>query len=168
LNVNYDTQWGINVDLPKSTVDGHVTGGFMNIQVPGIITFTATAIDNVMATDFVTMAFLYNPPSAITATVTPSSVNTGGETAVISATLAGEHGGIASDGTVVTFATDLGTLVPTTTVSFSGVATATLTSGDTSGTATITATTGGLSDNVEVTFTEETFYIYLPLVLSGY
>ncbi len=168
LTVNYNTQWGVNVDLPKSTVDGYVTGGWMNVRTPGVITFTATAVDNMMATDFVTMAFLYNPPSIITATVTPTSVNTGGETAVVSATVGGEHGGIASDGTVVTFTTDLGTVVPTITVSLNGVATTTLTSGEISGTTTIMATTDGLSDSVEVTFTEKTYYLYLPLTLRSY
>jgi hypothetical protein len=167
VTVNYATSWGIDVDLPKATQDGQVTGAWTDVTTPGIITFTATAVDYVTATDYVTMAFLYNAPSAITATATPISIVVGGETATVTATLAGEHGGIASDGTAVTFTTSLGTLVPTTTVTANGVATATLTSGDVEDTATITATAGTLSDTTQVAFTAASFRIYLPLVLSG-
>jgi len=167
VTVNYATSWGVNLDLPKSTEDGQVTGGWMNVTAPGIITFTATADDYVTATDFVTMAFLYNAPSAITVTATPASVATGGETAIVSATVAGEQSGVASDGTVVTFTTDLGTVVPTTTVTTNGIATTTLTSGDVGGTATVTATTDHLSDTTKVEFTTVSFNVYLPLVLRN-
>jgi hypothetical protein len=167
VTVNYVTSWGVNVDLPKSTEDGQVRGGWMDVTSPGTITFTATADDYVTATDFVTMAFLYNAPSAITITAAPTSVATGGETAIVSAEVTGEHSGVASDGTVVTFTTSLGTVVPTITVTADGIATATLTSGDVGGTSTVTATTDSLSNSVEVTFTTADFYIYLPLVLRN-
>ena len=164
VTVDYDLR-GIGegqFTIVKDTHDGQVRGGLIGgVVSPGVVTFTATAAPAVSA--FVTSEFLYDPPAAIAVTAEPASIGLGGETAVISATLTGLHGGVASNGTVVTFHTSLGT-IDATTLSAGGVATATLTSGSGGGTALVTATTDGLSASTTVQF--EGHRVYLPLMLK--
>ena len=96
----------------------------------------------------------FGPPTAVTLTADPISIPADGiSTATITATVQ-DAGGYVADGTVVTFATDLGILGSKTTAktTTSGVATATLTSVITPGIATVKAQSDAKSDATAVFF----------------
>jgi len=96
----------------------------------------------------------FGPPTAVALTAAPISIPADGtSTAMITATVQ-DAGGYVADGTVVTFATDLGILGSNTTAktTTSGVATATLTSAITPGIATVKAQSGAKSDATAVFF----------------
>ncbi len=80
------------------------------------------------------------------------------------ATVPGLHDGIASNGTVVSFETSLGTM-DATALTFRGVATATLTTGGAGGPAVVTATVDGFADTTTVDFGD--YRIYLPIVVKN-
>ena len=85
----------------------------------------------------------------------PASIAVGGQTSTITATVRDEYGNLVTDGTVVTFTTSLGSFpaTPHTATTSDGVATATLTSGDTPGQATVTADAGTAQNQTTVEFT---------------
>jgi len=87
----------------------------------------------------------------------------------LTATVRDAFGNLVADGTVVTFATTLGSLPgsPSTATTEDGVATITLTAPTTTGTATVTATAGAATDNVQVTFFAAEHIIYMPLVFQA-
>jgi adhesin/invasin len=147
-------------DTKVTDAAGQISGGWKDAEWPGTVTFTAWA--NLTATAFVTAEFIYNPAAAITVTAVPTQIIMGGATALIKADLEGVNGGCPSDGTVVSFETNLGTISSTVATTY-GVATATLTSGTALGTATITATVELLhaTTSVEIVAGERFF---LPLV----
>jgi len=96
----------------------------------------------------------FGPPTAVALTADPISIPADGiSTATITATVQ-DAGGYVADGTVVTFATDLGILGSKTTAktTTSGVATATLTSVITPGIATVKAQSDAKSDATAVFF----------------
>ncbi len=146
----------------KRTVDGQVRGGVFGVAAAATVTFTAGA--NIRAASWVTGTFLYNPPAGITITGAPVSLTVGGASGPISATVAGLHGGVASDGTAVGWATTLGEIVAATWTT-RGLVTTTLTTGNLTGTAVITATVDGFSDTTTVAFVGGAFEVYLPLVM---
>ncbi len=89
-------------------------------------------------------------PDNITISVTPTTINTGGETATINAWVTEEGQGIPQ--VQVSFSTTLGEIDPTVvTTNNNGVATAYLTSDDSEGIATITAKAGDLEVQTQVT-----------------
>jgi hypothetical protein len=142
----------------KQTADGHIHGGFLGATETGVTSFTARA--NVTATAFVSITWIYNPPAGIEV----GAVLTEATTALVTATVPGLHDGVASDGTVVSFETSLGT-IDATALTVRGVATATLTSGGAGGVAFITATTDSFSDSTTVDFGP--YHIYLPIVAKN-
>jgi hypothetical protein len=156
--------WTGETIFDKYTADGQIAGGWSNVSSVGFVGFAARA--NVTATAFVSVVLLYNPPAGITVTAVPTTIATGGATTVVTATVPGLHEGIASDRTVVTFDTSLGTVV-TSSVTWDGIATAILTSGNVAGTAVVVAATDGFSDTVAVEFVAGGYNVYLPLVLRN-
>ncbi len=86
-------------------------------------------------------------------------------TAVLTATVVDVYSQAVRDGTVVTFATSLGTVSPALDVSAGGVVTAFLTAGLEPGLAVVTATAKGEIGTVQVHFVVR---LYLPLVLRNY
>jgi parallel beta-helix repeat protein len=89
-------------------------------------------------------------PAAITLTAVPTTAVVGSNV-LLTATVTISNGTPVADGTVVSFTTSLGNLVPATATTVGGVATATLSS-TVSGVATVTATVGSLSTTIPVTF----------------
>ncbi len=168
VSMTYDLRawnWpgGYYTDTKPTDEEGQIWGGWIHVESPGIVTFTAWA--NVTATAFVTAEFIYNPAAAITITAAPAQIEMGGETAVVTATLAGLHGGFASDGTEVAFDTSLGSIdLAGSTVA--GLVTTTLTSGEIFGTATITATVDDLQATTTVRILAHEIY-YFPLVFHN-
>jgi len=110
------------------------------------------------------------PPASVSVVASPSSALANGiATVSITATVHSNSGHPVADGTTVSFATTLGTLVGGTvytTTTTGGVATAVLTSPETAGTATVTATAGVAQGTVDVVFTR--FEYYLPVVFRAY
>jgi adhesin/invasin len=111
---------------------------------PGSATVTATA--GLLIGNVVDITYIADPnaPGAVTITANPASsfVN---QSVVVTATVAPAGvGGVIADGTVVTFASTLGTFTNVTTTT-GGVATATLTFGATAGTDSVTASAAGIS-----------------------
>lgn len=156
LSVTYGTEWTSPIVLAKETADGFFMGGWMNEANPGVVTFTAVAENG--ATGMVTGEFLYNSPLTLTVEA-PAEVPVG-ETAVLSITAPGLHGGIASNGTVISLTTTLGQ-VNATALTVEGVATATVTS-ETGGVATVTLASGEVEVMVLLEFVGRD--VYLPLV----
>ncbi|MBN1660536.1 MAG: hypothetical protein JXA93_19220 [Anaerolineae bacterium] len=156
VTITYEQPWAPPFNRVKTTSDGHLQGGWAGgVTFPGVYTFTATA--NVTATAFVTVEFLYNPPGGIE--VDAAVINA--TTAIVSATVSGQYDGLASDGTVVSFVSSLGT-IDATALTARGVAVATLTTSGSGGIAVITATAGGFSDVTTVDF--GLYRFYLPIV----
>ncbi|WP_169239044.1 right-handed parallel beta-helix repeat-containing protein [Candidatus Roseilinea sp. NK_OTU-006] len=91
------------------------------------------------------------PPTTITLSADPTSLPVG-NSATLTATVQIANGDPASDGTVVTFTTSLGSVSPVTATTLGGVATATVSS-NIAGVATVTATVGSLNATALVTFT---------------
>jgi hypothetical protein len=140
----------------KETDAGFFTGGWLDVADVGVVTFTAVAENG--ATGMVSGEFLYNPPLTLTAEA-PVEVAVE-ETALISITAPGRHGGIASNGTVISLTTTLGQ-VDATALTVEGVATATVTS-ESGGMATVTLSSGEVETTILIRFVGQD--LYLPLV----
>jgi len=93
------------------------------------------------------------PPHSIQVTANPTSIQVGGHTSIISATVKDRNDNFVGDGTLVAFTTTLGTINPLTNTTVSGVATSTLKSGNTVGTATVTAQADTVTGTTDVAFT---------------
>jgi hypothetical protein len=96
------------------------------------------------------------PPASVTVAADPQTIVADGvSTATVAATVVDMYGNPVADGTVVTFATDLGSLgsASVTRTTTGGLTAATLTSGDRPGTATVTATAGTVSATAVINFT---------------
>jgi uncharacterized repeat protein (TIGR01451 family) len=108
-------------------------------------------------------------PFAVALTATPGSINPGGDTSTLVATVEDAYGN-PIPGLTVDFAQVAGPAVTLTPVSgtadINGQVTVTLTSGVDQGTATIEATGGGVTGTVDVEIS--IYLIYLPLVLRNY
>jgi photosystem II stability/assembly factor-like uncharacterized protein len=155
---NFDGETGEWVP-DKQTDDGQIMGGFLGAASTGVASFTARA--NVTATAFISIAFIYNPPAGIEV----GALLTDSTTALVTATVPGVHGGVASDNTVVGFQTSLGT-IDATAFTYRGVATATLRSGGAGGTAVVTAMVDGYTDTTTVDF--GAYQLYLPIVTRNW
>jgi hypothetical protein len=133
----------------------------LEISQAGTVTFTAQTASG--ATGVATMEFIVNPADGITVTAGASSMMAGGESTVITATVPGLNGGIASDGALVTFETSLGS-IDASALTSGGVATATLTSSNGWGAAIVTATVGEFSDQAQVEIIP--IRVMLPLIIQ--
>lgn len=93
------------------------------------------------------------PTLTVTVTASPTSVPIISGSSAITATVHDMSNNPVSNGTVVNFATNLGTISPPTTTTTNGIALATLTPGTRSGTAVVTATVGAAWGTTNVMFT---------------
>jgi hypothetical protein len=138
--------------VTKTTVSGVATATLTS-QVTGTAVITATSDSK-----YDTANVIFNPglPYTVTVEAYPTRIPVRGFTSTITAIVKDHHGDPVTDGTVVTFTTDLGSLgldsgsVVTTTVN--GVATATLKSGSIDGTANVSAASDSVVGQTEVIF----------------
>jgi len=138
----------------NTNCSGVATATLRSCCVPNTANITVT-VDSLTETTYVDMAGV---AWDVQLAANPTSIQVGGYTSNLTATVSDQFGHPVLDGTVVTFTTSSGsvgsdTIAKTTT---GGVAAAVLTSPDTTGTATITATAGAgadaATDTVTVTF----------------
>jgi len=144
--------------LPTTTANGVATATLVSSETAGSATLIATT-DTVSDTTTVT----FTPGAAATVALEAASdqIMVGGATTTLTATLQDQYGNAVTDGTIVTFTTNLGTwqstgtaIRPTTTAD--GAVTATVVSSNTAGLATLVAATNTVSDTTVVTFTSGT------------
>jgi adhesin/invasin len=142
--------------VTRTTASGVATAELISVE-PGTATVTATA-DSV--SDTADVIFEVGPPYTVTLEANPTSVQVGGFTSALTATVTDQYDNNAADGTVVTFTTSLGELgsESVTKTAVSGVVTATLTSGGIAGTAEITAEARTAVATTVVTFTPDVPY----------
>ncbi|GIV84906.1 MAG: hypothetical protein KatS3mg052_1913 [Candidatus Roseilinea sp.] len=128
--------------------------GFIGIRVGGGSS-TGTGYADGLRVGVGDQITLYDFEAALPTTVTLSADPTSlpvGNSATLTATVQIANGDPASDGTVVTFTTSLGSVSPVTATTLGGVATATVSS-NIAGVATVTATVDSLNATALVTFT---------------
>ncbi|MCS7054782.1 MAG: Ig-like domain-containing protein, partial [Thermoflexales bacterium] len=128
--------------------------GFVGIRVGGVGATGTGYADGLrvgVGNQITLFDFEASPPTTITLVAHPTTTVVGSSAILTSTVLIGT-GDPASDGTVVTFTTNLGSVSPVTATTIGGVVTATLSS-TTAGVATVTATVGSLSAMAQVTFT---------------
>ncbi len=152
-SVLFETNLGSlgSLTVTKTTTDG-IALATLTSQVPGTATVAATAG---AVSDAVDVHFEVGPPYTVTLEANPASIPVGGFTSALTVTVVDQFSNNVADGTVVHLETSLGSLEGGGTVdktTLSGVATATLTSGDVSGAAMITATAGSEVATTVVTF----------------
>ncbi len=143
-----------SVTITRDTINGVATATLTS-QVPGTATVAATADG---ASDTVDVHFEVGPPYTVTLEANPTSILVGGFTSTLTVTVVDLFGNNVADGTGVHFEASLGSLGDNGIVdkaTLSGVATATLTSGDVTGVAMITATAGSEVATSVVTFTPD-------------
>jgi len=138
--------------VTKTTVSGVATATLTS-QVTGTAVITATSDSKY---DTASVIFDPRPPYTLTVEAYPTSIPVRGVTSTITAIVKDQHDDPVTDGTVVTFTTDLGrlgldssSLVKTT---VNGVATATLKSGAIDGTANVSATSDSVVGQTQVIF----------------
>jgi adhesin/invasin len=154
--------------VTKTTSSG-VAMATLTSQLPGTATLTATA-DSV--SDTVDVTFNPGPPYTVTLTANPTSILVGGFTSTLTITVTDQFNNNVANGTIVTFTTSLGSLNggTVTKTTASGVATATLTSGNIAGVAAVTATTGSKVVTTTVTFRPDVPYtitlVAYPITLT--
>ena len=136
--------------VTKTTTGGMATAALTSGLIMGTAMVTAT-VDAISGTTTVT--FTPGPPFTVALLAVPPSIPVGGSTTTVTATVVDRYNNHVTDGTVVTFATSLGSIAPLTRPTSSGLATATLTSGNFASTATVTATAGMAAGTTPVTFT---------------
>ncbi|MGA9351890.1 MAG: invasin domain 3-containing protein, partial [Anaerolineae bacterium] len=133
----------------KTTVNGVAKATLTSGLIIGTANVSATSDSVVGQTQVI---FTVGAPYTVTAESWPPTIEVGGNTATITATVTDIGGYAVANGTPVVFTTDFGSLGSTTVTrtTVSGVAMATLTSGLTSGVAHITATADSKSDTAIV------------------
>gem|GEM_PF-1212478 len=148
--VTFTTNLGTIVDTqPRLTSGGVATSTLRSGLAPG----TATVTINAGQVQTTTTVYFTGAPWTITVAAAPPSIPVGGATSAVTATVRDPWGNLIADGTVVTFTSSLGTIVPTLATTSGGQAYATLTSGPTMGTAIVTATADSISGTTNVLFT---------------
>jgi adhesin/invasin len=168
--VTFETSLGSlgSVTITRGTANGVATATLTS-QIPGTATVKATA-DSISGT--VNVIFKAGLPYTVTLTANPTSILVGGFTSTLTVTATDQLNNNVTDGTVVTFATSLGSLgsVTVTKPTVNGVATATLTSGNIVGVAMVTATTGSKVVTTTVTFRPDVPYtvtlVAYPITLT--
>jgi hypothetical protein len=112
-----------------------------------------------------------NPWLVLSVKATPQEIDFEGATSTVSAAIdtdsAGDPAAAPPDGTPVAFATDLGSLNPSSGQLAAGTAQTILTSGGTSGLAQVTATVDAQTVKANVAFTQPPFVLGLPLVTGN-
>ncbi|MBM3133761.1 MAG: hypothetical protein FJZ89_00390 [Chloroflexi bacterium] len=136
--------------VTNTTSGGMATAALTSGLIMGTATVTAT-VDAISGTTTVT--FTPGLPFTVALLAVPPRIPVGGSTTTVTATVVDRYNNRVTDGTVVTFATNLGSIAPLTCPTSSGLATATLTSGNLASTATVTATAGMAAGTTPVTFT---------------
>lgn len=144
VRVTFDTTLGT---LDHVCVDTDEQGVARTTLTSGDEAADATVTASAPGLSYVTTKVKISPaPAHITVTADPTSINTGGNSSTIEATVTDSEG-LGVQGVTVTFATIVGTLDHTSVdTNDKGVATTTLTSGYEAGNATVTASTIGLTD----------------------
>jgi adhesin/invasin len=150
--------------LGSSTVTKYTTNGIAVATLtsgltPGVAHITVTAGSK---SDTAIVKIAAGPPSSIHVTANPTFIPIGGATSLITATVKDQHGNNVINGTIVNFATTLGSVSPESAATNEGIAVTTLTSEVTMGTARVTASSGEAVGSVDVVFTVgPPFYIYV-------
>ncbi len=132
-----------------STSSGDAVAALQSGCTLGTASITAVANSLSASTG---VQFVPRPPFTMTITANPSVIFVGGETALIEAVIVDNCGNWVADGTLVTFATSHGTILPPATTTFNGRAFATLTSGTVAVTATVTVSAAPASGTLPVRF----------------
>jgi hypothetical protein len=137
------------LSVVETTVNGVATATLVSELTIGTANVSVFAGSATGATQ---VTFTAGAPHYISVEASPTTIEVGGNTSTIEATVTDIGGYPVADGTPVEISTDFGSLGSTdvTKYTVNGVATATLTSGLTPGTATVTATVDSKSDTVLV------------------
>jgi parallel beta-helix repeat protein len=142
-----------NAAIHPNTLSG-VPLGFIGIRVGGTGSTGTGYADGLrvgVGSQITLFDFEAAPPTTVTLTANPTTTVVGNNV-LLTATVTIANGDPAADGTVVSFTTSLGSILPVTATTVGGVVTATLNS-TVAGVATVTATVNGLSATAQVTFT---------------
>lgn len=134
--------------VTMATSNGVVTKNLYGWDTPGTAVISVT-------TGYVTQTIsviVFGNPDNVSLVAYPSTIQVGGDTSVLTATVEDALNQPVFDGTVVTFATSLGSIAPPTGTTTGGVIAAVLTS-TVAGTALVTATADTVSATIPVTFT---------------
>jgi hypothetical protein len=137
--------------ITRTTVSGVTTA---NLTSHDVGTATVTLIGDT-SQGWVDVTFLPGEPYAVTLEANPTSIIANGSaTSTITATVVDQYTHLVTDGTVVTFTTDLGSFptAPYTSTTVGGLAVAILTSSTDLGTATVTATAANAAGSTGVPF----------------
>jgi adhesin/invasin len=145
--VSFTTSFGALSNGSATTVNGAATAT-LSSTLPGTALVTAT-VGSLNATAQVT--FTPGPPANLSLVAAPGTLQVGNLSA-LTATVTDQFGNLVATSVVVSFTTNLGSVLPVTRVTTNGVATATLSS-TVAGLATVTATVGSLNATALVTFT---------------
>lgn len=157
--VTFTATAGGTFPVTETTVNGQVTATYTAGLEPGPVLLTATG-GGLSAT--VELDLLHRPLTEMALLARPSELRADGRTtATVTARLTDTLGLPMANGTVVTFATTLGTLTPLTCTTLGGEATTTLIAGTEPGRAVITVRAESLVETVEVDFRAT---LYLPLI----
>jgi adhesin/invasin len=147
--VTFATSLGSLAPPTGTTTSGSVAAALTStIAGPAIVTATVGAR---WGTTIVT--FKPGVPFTVTVSASPLVIPIGGDASTVTATARDQYGNLVSDGVLVNFSTNLGTVSPSFTGTVSGAVTTTLISGLITGTARVYAYSGVASGSVEVTFT---------------
>ncbi len=143
--------------ITPSTSSGVATTIYQAGTVTGTAQITATAQGGTDPSDSTTIALTTATPATITLSADPGSIPADGtSTSVVTAIVSDSLGGVASDGTAVSFQTSSGTLDGGGMTADKMLSGGTVTTGlqaTAAGSAIVTGTTGSLSDTVPVTLT---------------
>jgi len=133
----------------RLTAAGEAVLNLTSGPLVGTAYVTAT-VDSI--SDHVQVLFTPLGPHTITVTGIPPQITVGGATSAIQALVVDQYGNRVANGTLVSFATSLGSIAPPSSATVNGVAYSVLTSGTTAGSAIVTATSGAASGTGTVIF----------------
>jgi len=126
---------------------------------PQPFSISGSAFSRVLPPYSISLIHLFaSSPSTVTLMANPITLPAG-NSGVLTATVTDQFGSLVANGTVVSFTTSLGNILPVTVTTIGGVATATLSS-TIAGVATVTAAVGSLSATAQVTFTPGTPFTF--------
>jgi adhesin/invasin len=147
--IDFSTSLGSVSPLFAGTLNGVVT----TILTSGNIIGTARVhAYSGVASGFVDVTFTVGLPRTVIVVAQPPSIPVATGTSVISATVLDIGNNPVANGTLVTFATSMGNIIPIVTTTNNGIAQATLSASTVAGTAVVTATAGTVSGTTTVVF----------------
>ncbi len=164
--VNFVTNLGTVVGSAITNASGTASVTLTSAATVGTATITAST-GSISATTTVT--FVFGPPASITISAVSGMLPANGtSTSSVTAVVKDAFGNPVPN-QIVTFATNLGTIVGSATTDATGTAVTTLTAAAVVGTATITASTGPVSATTTVTFVGNTIsgVLFLDLNRNG-